>query len=48
METGQNHLATEFALAHSIADKTEAAYVRSDLFEDRVELMQTWADYVSG
>ena len=48
MDTGQNHLATEFALAHSIADKTEAAYVRSDLFEDRGSLMQDWADYVSG
>ena len=48
METGQNHLATEFALAHSIADKTEAAYARSDLFEDRIPLMQQWADYVIG
>ena len=47
METGQNHLATEFALAHTIADKTEAAYARSDLFEDRIPLMQQWADYVS-
>jgi integrase len=36
----------EMALAHSIKDKTEAAYRRGDLFAKRFELMTAWADYV--
>jgi integrase len=36
----------EMALAHSIKDKTEAAYRRGDLFMKRSELMTTWANYV--
>ena len=35
----------EHALAHSLPDKTEAAYQRGDLLEKRVRLMQTWAKY---
>jgi len=38
----------EAALAHSLKDKTEAAYFRSDLFEKRRQLMQAWADYCMG
>ncbi len=37
--------AAEAALAHSISDKTEAAYRRGDLFEKRGKLMQAWADH---
>lgn len=37
----------EFALAHVITDKAEAAYARSDLFEKRQGLMQDWAKYIS-
>ena len=37
----------ELALAHVNADRVEAAYMRSDLFERRRELMQSWADYIS-
>jgi integrase len=37
----------EMALAHAIADKTEAAYRRSDLFDKRRELMETWANFVT-
>ena len=37
----------EFALAHVIRDKAEAAYARSDLFEKRRKLMNTWAQYLS-
>jgi integrase len=37
----------EMALAHTVADKTEAAYLRGDLFDKRRELMDTWADYVT-
>lgn len=38
----------EQALAHSLADATEAAYQRGDYFEKRKELMQEWADYCFG
>lgn len=33
----------EFALAHTLKDKTEAAYFRGDLFEKRRLLMNDWA-----
>ena len=33
----------EAALAHSIKDKAEAAYARSDLFDKRRMLMDAWA-----
>ncbi len=33
----------EAALAHSVGDATEAAYMRSDLFARRRELMEQWA-----
>ncbi len=35
----------EMALAHSINDKTEAAYRRGDLFDKRRQLMETWSQY---
>jgi len=35
----------EMALAHTISDKTEAAYLRGDLFDKRSDLMETWAAY---
>ncbi len=35
----------EMALAHSVSDKTEAAYLRGDLFDKRRDLMNTWAAY---
>lgn len=37
----------ESALAHVLADKTEAAYQRGDMLEKRRRLMQAWADYCS-
>ena len=37
----------EAALAHVIENKTEAAYFRSDLFEQRRSLMDTWAAFVT-
>jgi len=36
----------EFALAHVIRDKAEAAYARSDLFEKRRALMADWSEYI--
>ena len=38
----------ELALAHVNADRVEAAYMRSDLFEKRRELMEAWASYLEG
>jgi integrase len=35
----------EAALAHVLADETEAAYQRGDLFEKRRKLMEAWAGY---
>lgn len=35
----------EAALAHTVRDKTEAAYNRTDLFEKRRALMNSWAKY---
>lgn len=37
----------EMALAHSIRDKTEAAYRRGELFDKRAKLMAAWAAYCS-
>ena len=37
----------EAALAHTLKDKAEAAYARSDLFEKRRELMTAWARYLN-
>lgn len=36
----------EMVLAHTIKDKTIAAYRRGDAFERRKSLMQQWADYL--
>ena len=35
----------EMALAHVVGTKVEAAYRRSDLFNKRRRLMETWAEY---
>lgn len=37
----------EQALAHTINDKTVAAYRRGDAFERRNDLMQQWSDYLT-
>ncbi len=39
---------SEAALAHTLGSSTVQAYARSDLFERRRDLMQKWADYVTG
>lgn len=36
----------EAALAHSLRDKAEAAYARSDLLEKRAEMMEAWAQFI--
>lgn len=37
----------EMALAHTVANKVEAAYLRGDLFDKRRQLMDTWAKYAT-
>ena len=37
----------EAALAHTIKDKAEAAYARSDVFEKRQKMMESWASYIA-
>jgi len=44
-QTGYPREVAEAALAHTVKDKTEAAYQRSDMFEKRRKLMDSWADY---
>lgn len=44
-QTNYSRELAEFALAHTINNKTEAAYLRTDLLEKRRDLMQDWANY---
>lgn len=37
----------ERALAHTIKNKVEAAYARSDLFDKRRKMMEAWANYLA-
>ena len=45
-ETGQARDVAEQVLAHVIKNKGEAAYARSDLFDRRRTLMESWARYI--
>ena len=36
----------EAALAHVVKDKAEAAYARSDMFEKRRRMMESWAGFL--
>ncbi|WP_114285652.1 tyrosine-type recombinase/integrase [Candidatus Halocynthiibacter alkanivorans] len=45
-QTDYSREVAEAALAHSIKDKSEAAYARSDLFEKRRKLMSDWAEFL--
>jgi integrase len=47
-DTRKDRDIAEAALAHASVDKTEAAYLRSDLFEARRSLMNQWAAFASG
>ncbi len=38
----------EAALAHTLANKVEAAYRRTQFLEQRRKLMEAWGDYVDG
>ena len=41
------HAVMEAALAHTIKNKAEAVYARSDLCKKRRELMESWAEYLA-
>jgi integrase len=45
--TGFANETIELALAHVIANKTEAAYRRQDQLEKRRKLMELWETYLS-
>ena len=45
-DSGQSREVAEAALAHRIPNRTEAAYMRSDLFDRRRDLMSAWARYI--
>lgn len=44
-QTAHPNIVSEAALAHVVADKTEAAYRRGDLLQKRRRLMADWARY---
>jgi integrase len=46
--TGFPHEVKEAALAHTLRDKVEAAYRRTDLFEKRRDMMDAWASFALG
>ena len=45
-QTDAPHAVMELALAHSVGNRVEAAYARSDLFDRRRVLMDAWAEYL--
>ncbi len=47
-DKGVSREVAEAALAHVVRNQTERAYARTDLFERRRDVMQRWAEYVSG
>lgn len=46
--TNHSREVLEHALAHKLADESEAAYQRSTFFEKRIALMSDWAKYCYG
>lgn len=47
-ETGQPREVAEACLAHTVGNRVEAAYSRSDLLARRRRLMDAWSRYLSG
>jgi len=47
-EPGDARDLAERALAHTVSNKVEAAYHRTDLLEQRRVMMQAWAEHVCG
>ena len=47
-ETDADHAVMELCLAHTVGDRTERAYARSDLYAKRALLMDRWARFATG
>ena len=47
-DTGQPREVAEAALAHTIRNKAEAAYARTDLLDRRRAMMDAWSAYLNG
>ena len=45
--TSASHAAMELSLAHRVGSEVEQAYARSDLLEQRRELLEAWGEFVS-
>ena len=46
LEQGERWDCAETQMSHSLGNAVAAAYIRSDLLDQRRELMQRWADYI--
>ncbi len=46
-ENGVDDKVAEMCLAHINSDRTEAAYLRTDMIEARRRVLEDWADYLS-
>ena len=46
-ETGVEESLAEMCLTHLVGDRTRNAYARSDLFEERLEVMSRWSEYLT-
>ena len=46
--SGATRDVAELALAHAVGGSVERSYARSDLFDQRRELMDRWAAFVTG
>lgn len=47
-ETGVDDNLAEMCLGHLVGSDVRRAYARSDLFEERMQVMSGWADFLSG
>ena len=47
-QTNASYEVREVALAHVVTSKVERAYRRSDLFDQRRDLMARWANHIAG
>ena len=47
-DTGVPWEVTEHCLAHAVGGSVERSYQRSDLFEQRVPVMEAWAEHLTG
>ena len=46
-ETGVDETLAEMCLTHLVGDRTRNAYARSDLLDERMQVMSRWADFLA-